>query len=227
MSIISLADLNLEIMKKLIIILLISITGLVVSSCNKPGSELSVPENDIESNSKDLLADPEYRQALQTAIASYSDQYAAERGAEFIPAFFDMDYFGFFDDDFVNLATFSTALDADDFYRLNLDGTVTVHIESENALSEVFNYSTYEYYAGFEGHMVMNYTGPVVQIPIIIGGMIVGYINIVVPDENSPATVWHGNGPVQLNGYGPEMDLLAHLTANAAWKKVKKTVHLN
>ena len=214
-------------MKKLVIILFISITGIMMSSCIKPGSESSVPDNDVKGNKADLLADPVYRQALQTAITSCIDQYSAEKGAEFIPAFFGMDYFGFFDDDFIKLATFSTALDADDFYRLNPDGTVTVHIESENALSEMFDYSTYGYYAGFNGHMVMNYTGPVVQVPIIIGGMIIGYINMVVPDEDSPATVWHGNGPVQLNGYGPEMDLLAHLTANAAWKKIKKTVHLN
>jgi hypothetical protein len=211
-----------------IIFYAVLISGLIFTSCEKSQTDTGISGNINTENTTNPILTGEYRQALANAMTAYTDQYAGERSAEFLPIFFTSYFFGFFDDDLINLVTFSTELDHNDFLRENNNGTYTVHIASNNAFSELFNYSTFEYYYGSEGHMTMNYTGPAELIGVYDSeGNLLGYIYMVEPDENSPATVWHGNGKVQLGGAGPEKNLVAKLNANAGWKKVKKTVKLN
>ena len=204
------------------------ISGLIFTSCEKSVTDTGNSGNMSTENTFNPVLTGEYRQGLSNALTAYTDQLAGERSAEFLPIFFTSYFFGFFDDDLINLVTFSTELDGNDFLRENPDGTYTVHIASNNAFSELFNYSTFEYYFGSDGHMTMNYSGPAELIPVYdYEGNLLGYIYVVEPDEDSPATVWHGNGKVQPGGAGPEKNLVAKLTANAGWKKVKKTVKLN
>jgi len=216
-------------MKKLTLLLVVLLTGLLITSCNKPSPEPSNPPGDSKINNVSLLSDPEYRQALLNTLTTYASQNPATRGAEFLPVFYTPQGFGFFDETYTKLVTFSALPDENDFIRLNPDGTYTVHMVSDEAFSELVDYMSGEYYSGTGGQMIMNYSGPVQLIPIPDGqGNIIGYIYYVIyPNDVSPATVWHGHGPVQLYGMGPEMNLVGKLTASAKWKNVKTIVKLD
>jgi hypothetical protein len=216
-------------MKKTTILLLVMITGLFINSCNKSTVETVSPEETSLIQNSGLNSNEEYRQALYSTIKDYTNQSQGNRGAEFPPVFFTEQGFYVIDETGMKLATFETELDGNDFLRENPDGTVTVHIVSDNATSALFDYMTYDYYSGINGHMIMNYSGPALMIPVPDGeGNIIGYIyNIIYPNNVSPATVWHGHGPVQLFGMGPELNLVAKLTASAKWKNVKTVVRLD
>jgi hypothetical protein len=215
-------------MKKFSILIFMLVAGSIFVSCRKTVDEPAITGNSAIEKTGNPFITPESREALFNTLKEYATALEAERGAHFLPAFYTSWGFGFMDDDMVRLVTFSTAIDEDDFFRENPDGTVTVHIASDYAFSELFNYLNGDYYFGDEGHMVMNYTGPVVQIPVFdMYGNLLGFIYLVTPNESSPASVWHGNGPVQLYGLGPEYNLVAKLVANASWKKVNKSIKLN
>jgi hypothetical protein len=215
-------------MKKFSILIIILIAGTIFVSCRKTVDEPTITGSSAIEKTGNPFNTPETREALFNTLKEYATALEAERGAHFLPAFYTSWGFGFMDDEMVRLATFSTAIDEDDFFRENPDGTVSVHIASNDALSELFNYATGNYYFGEDGHMVMNYTGPVMMIPVFDNnGNFLGFIYLVQPNDSSPATVWHGNGPVQLYGMGPEYNLVAKLIANASWKKVNKSIKLN
>ncbi|HNQ82011.1 MAG TPA: hypothetical protein PLW31_12780 [Bacteroidales bacterium] len=215
-------------MKRASAFLIVLLSGLFIVSCQKPADVTSNPAASGIEKTGNPFVTPEARQALVNTLREVAQEQEAIRGAHFLPAFYTDWGFGFLDDDMVRLASFSTVIDENDFFRENPDGTVTVHIQSETAFSELFNYSTYDYYFGSNGHMVMNYTGPVMMIPIFDNnGNFLGFIYLVQPDNSSPASVWHGNGPVQLWGMGQEYNLVAKLIANAGWKKVNKSIKLN
>lgn len=215
-------------MKKINILFFILLSGLTLVSCRKSANEpVNFPAVTVDKTGNPFST-PESRQALINTLQQYAKENSAGREATFLPAFYTSWGFGFMDDAMVNLVSFSTAIDQDDFFRENPDGTVTVHIESNDALSELFNYITGDYYFGDEGHMIMNYTGPVIVIPVFDNeGNFLGFIYLVNPNDSSPASVWHGNGMVQLFGMGAENNLVAKLVANASWKKVNKSIKLN
>jgi hypothetical protein len=215
-------------MKKYAILWLVLIAGISVTSCNKSVNEPAVNEFNAESINSGPLSNADYREALFNAMKTYVSQDEGTRGAGFLPVFFTQEAFYVLDETGMRLASFSTDLDANDFLRENPDGTYTVHIVSDNATSELVDYSTYDYYIGNNGHMVMNYSGPAELIGVYDWeGNLLGYIYFVVyPNDVSPATVWHGHGPVRLFGQGPELNLVGKLTASAKWKNVKTFVEL-
>lgn len=208
--------------------MIILLSGLFIVSCQKTADDLSNPTvSGIEKTGNPFVT-PEARQALVNTLRDVAHEQEAIRGAHFLPAFYTEWGFGFLDDDMIKLVSYSTVIDQDDFFRENPDGTVTVHIASNDAFGELFNYATGDYYFGENIHMVMNYTGPVMMIPVFDNnGNFLGFIYLVLPDSSSPASVWHGNRPVQLWGMGQEYNLVAKLVANAGWKKVNKSIKLN
>jgi hypothetical protein len=212
-------------MKKFSVLFLILLTGLVINSCNKPATH----QDDQVARTDGQLSDPVYRQALMAAFTDIAAQNQATREAEFLPVFFTQQAFFVLDETMTKMAVFSTDLDGNDFLRENPDGTYSVHITSNTATNELYDYSTFDYYVGYNGNMVMNYSGPADLMGIYdMEGNLLGYIyNIIYPNNVSPATVWHGHGPVQLWGMGPELNLVGKLTASAKWKNVKTILELN
>jgi hypothetical protein len=216
-------------MKKITFLLLIVSAGIFITSCEKPVSESSNGGKALIENNIAPVLTSEYREALLATVNSLKEQNEGERGAEFLPVFFTQQAFYVFDEPLTKIATFTADLDENDFFRANPDGTYTVHIASNNAFCELFDYTTFSYYYGYNGQMVMNYSGPADLIGIYDpSGNLLGYIYFVLyPNNVSPATVWHGHGPVQLMGEGPVLNLMGKLTATAKWKKVMTSVELN
>ena len=124
---------------------------------------------------------------------------------------------------------FSTVLDEDDFYRLNPDSTVSVHINSNTAYAEYVKFYpdfTYDVAWGQNAHMNMNYTGAWVIFTFEWEGVTYTFQFVDAGSEPN-AVVWHGAGKVQFNGTGPKHNLLAHLTANQGWSNQKYVIQLN
>jgi hypothetical protein len=141
----------------------------IFSSCQKS------TEEPLKKN-PDLLTNPKTKAAVRDAIKSYIESKGSGNGAEFIAPFFSgagfgLGYFNFQTGDYEG-AYFETELNEGDFYRKNPDGTITVKINSSNALAiyEKTNWfdPNYEgiYMEGTSGHFLINYTGTLVEWPI-------------------------------------------------------------
>ena len=232
-------------MKQVRIILslaIIAIAGITLNSCEKSTTEPVGQAND-NSNTSGILSQTKSG-VLQHALEAYlQDQHEKgnlKSGAEFIPAFFTNGGFGFFKNIefyfdevcgcfFVTsgeIAFFSTELDENDFYRLNPDGSVSVHITSNNADAFYGDIAAGAYAFGGGCNMTMNYTGNWVIVTYEWEGETYSYQ--FVDTYGSPsAVVWHGAGKVQYDGTGPKHNLVAHLTANPGWTNVVYQLNIN
>ena len=208
------------------ILMAILFAGFIFTSCEKSSNEPELLGDQGIENAINPVLTPEFRLALTEAVTDYTSQYPSERGATPPPAFFMDNVFGFFDNDLINLAVFSTVTDDDDYLIVNDDGTVDVKINSHDAICEMTDYSTFASYYGENGHAFMKYSGPAEILPFFYNGIFF-FVYFVAPDNNTPASVWHGNGKVELvGGSGGEKNLVAHMVANKGWKKVKSNIKI-
>jgi len=221
-------------------IAIIAMAGITLNSCQKSETDLSPSAIDNQAQSNVLKQNNS--EVIKLAIAAYmKDQQEKgnlKSGAQFIPAFFTMDGFGIGEDlvfdEYWNIiggeiAFFMTELDEDDFYRLNPDSTVSVHINSNTAYSEYAKFYpdfTYEFAWGQNAHITMNYTGAWVIFSFEWDGVTYTFQFVDIGSEPN-AVVWHGAGKVQFNGTGPKRNLLAHLTANQGWTNVSAWLNIN
>jgi len=232
-------------MKKVRIIMsiaIIAMAGITLNSCDKSSTEPVAPATDNQAQSNILS---QYNgEVLQHALAAYlqvqHENGNLKSGAEFIPAFFTNSLFGFFVDfEFYwdadcgcfyitsgEVAIFDTELDEDDFYRLNPDSTVSVHINSKTANAFYGNIAENTYAFGNNCNMTMNYTGDWVIVTYEWEGETYTY-QFVDMNSNPSAVVWHGAGKVQFDGTGPKHNLVAHLTANPGWTNVNRWLNIN
>ena len=213
-------------MKKLSVFFILIICGILITSCDK--STNTIQQDQPVAKPKSLITDPGFQEAIKKAMNDYQAEFGGLKSAEFQPIFFTIPAFGFMDESGTKLVSFGCVPDEDDFLRVNPDGTYSVHITSDDASGGLVDLANFEFYEGTGGGtMVMNYSGPAVEIPYIDpdGNLIFVYL-IICPNDVSPASVWRGEGLVKLYGFGPEMTLVAKLTATAKWKKIKKVIEL-
>ena len=230
-------------MKKVRIILsiaIIAIVGITLNSCQKSETDSEMLTDDKSPQS--ITLSKYNSEVIQHALAAYmQDQQEKgnlKSGAQFIPAFWTPDGFGLgedwvFDENWNliggEIAFFTTELDEDDFYRLNPDSTISVHINSNTAYAEYYKFNpdlTYDYAWGQNANMTMNYTGGWVIFTFEWEGVTYTFQFVDIGSEPN-ATVWHGAGKVQFDGIGPKHNLMAHLTASQGWEHVKIDVKLN
>jgi hypothetical protein len=180
-------------------------------SCQKSGIE---QEKSIEPATKTtFLSSPENRAAIANALKTYfgknnSASRVSSNGAKFIVPFFTGESQGVARFDFstfsLELASFSADYSGSDFYRINPDGTISVHVNSNNALAEYYADlfdPTALYLYGNLGHIEVTYTGEVVEL-------FPGFY--IIDTENSGrAYSFHGNGKVGENGTAPWNNLIA------------------
>ena len=121
---------------------------------------------------------------------------------------------------------FSTELDEDDFYRLNPDGSVSVHINSKNADAFYANIGEGTVAFGCGCNMTMNYSGAWVILTFEFDGVTYTF-QFVDAGSNPSAVIWHGAGKVQFSGTGPKHNLVAHLTASQGWTNVNLQLNIN
>jgi hypothetical protein len=181
------------------------------TSCQKSGIE---QETSIEPATKtSFLSSDENRVAVTNALKTYfgrniSASRVSSNGAKFIVPFFtgESQGVGRFDPSTfsLELASFSADYSGSDFYRRNPDGTISVHVNSKNAMAEYYA-NLFDpgalYLYGNRGHLAVTYTGEVVEI-------FPGFY--IIDTENSGrAYSFHGNGKVGENGTAPWHNLLA------------------
>lgn len=168
---------------------------------------------------KSILSSAENRASIAKSLKGYFEQKSAAnasasgKSSKFITPFSVGEGQGIFEFNPETLdyrmAIFSAYLDDKDFYRENPNGTVSVHVNSTDALAEYSegNFMEMEpskYLYGEKGHLNVNYTGTVVEFPIYDWetGELLFVFKFVSPD-NSKATVFNGNGRVGENGGAP------------------------
>lgn len=223
-------------------IAIIAIAAITINSCQKSTSDAVSPANDHsgQSNSTSKMNVDVLKYAITSYMKVQQDRGNLKSGAEFIPAFYTNDGFGIgigieisYDpgcDCFVatagELAFFNTDLDDNDFYRLNPDSSVTVHITSTDAFGTYINIGEGTMAWGGGCNMTMNYSGAWVIITFEFDGVVYTF-QFVDGGSNPSAVVWHGAGKVQFNGEGQKHNLVAHLTANQGWTKTNFQININ
>jgi hypothetical protein len=232
-------------MKKVSIILsiaIISIAGITLNSCQKSTTDSVAPANDNSNRSNFLsqINNGVLQHVLGTYMQDQQEKGNLKSGAEFIPAFFTNDGFGFIKN-FVGgfdpvcgcfiitsgeISFFNTALDENDFYRLNPDGSVSVHISSNTASAFYGDIAAGTYAFGENCNMTMNYTGTWTIVTYEYEGETYTY-QFVDNSSNPSAVVWHGAGKVQFDGTGPKHNLVGHLTADPGWTNVNIQININ
>lgn len=227
-------------MKKVSIFLslaIIAIAGITLNSCQKSETDSVAPANDnsYRSNTSSQISSEVIQHAFAVYMQDQQEKGNLKSGAEFVPAFVTSDGFGVGDNivydenwNWVDgdLAFFYTELDENDFYRINPDGTYSIHISSTNANATYIDLSDWSEAYGSGCNMTMNYTGALVTISFEWDGVTYTFTFIDAGSEPN-AVVWHGAGKVQFDGIGPKHNLMAHLTASQGWEHVKIDVKLN
>ncbi len=167
-----------------------------------------------------LLKDPGTNVASAKAIQPYVQKSANAKGSRFIMPFNTSGGCGVIQDLVIDttgpqpvivggeLGSFDTDLDGNDYYRENNDGTVSVHVTSNNACGEHFNFGTGEMHFGEKCNLSIKYEGPVVEIcfPGPTGLICFTFID---RDAGKNANSLSGTGMVRLDGTGPDRKLSA------------------
>jgi hypothetical protein len=208
--------------------LAILFAGLYFLSCQKPATEPETSQSIIGENFVNPYLSAEQKAIMMDELSVYMNREDAARSIESISPLFVFDNIAvltFISEDQRKNATFTTELDGNDYFIDNSDGTVTIQINSNNAVSELTDLMTGNYYIGQKGHAMMDYTGYVMIFPL--DDYLPYFMYIFLPDEYTPPAVWHGNGKVQLNGTGPKKNLVAHLSADEGWTNLNNFVKLN
>jgi hypothetical protein len=175
-------------------------------SCQKSSVE-PVKKTNIFSSAENRVA---IAKALKTYFEEKNITSRTSNGAQFIVPFFTTEGIGIGNFDFVNfkleLANFSAELSGSDFYRENPDGTISVHVNSNNALAEYFA-DLFDpaalYLYGNRGHFDVNYTGEVVEL-------FPGF-SFIDTQNSGRAYSFHGNGNVAAEGVAPWKKLSAKM----------------
>jgi hypothetical protein len=221
-------------------IAIIAMAGITLNSCQKSESDLepSAVDNQPQSNEHSRINNEVVKHAITAYMKDQQEKGNLKSGAQFIPAFFTSDGFGLGVDIVVDenfnfiggeIAFFSTELDEDDFYRLNPDSTVSVHINSNTAAAQYIKFYpdfTSDLAWGENAHLTMNYTGAWLIFTFEFEGVTYTFQFVDAGSEPN-AVVWHGAGKVQFDGTGPKHNLLARLIANQGWSNVKIDVNIN
>jgi hypothetical protein len=232
-------------MKKVSIILslaIIAIAGITLSSCQKSTTDSIAPasESSSWSNFQSQIKSGVLQHILGAYMQDQQEKGNLKSGAEFIPAFTTNDGFGFIKD-FVGgfdpvcgcfvitsgeFAFFNTDLGENDFYRLNPDSTVSVHINSTDGSAFYNNIgdNTVAFGSGF--NLAINYTGAWVAVTYEWDGVTYTY-QFVDTGSNPNAAVWHASGKVQFDGTGPKHNMVAQLTADPGWTNVNLQLNVN
>ena len=170
--------------------LLLVIASFIFTACEK--ADVKPPEKES------FLSSAANRALVKNKLDTYfeSKYGTAARGQRFITPFFTNDGFGILDFTNGGFAGFSTELDDNDFYRENNDGTVSVHISSNNALAEYIDFNTGAYLFGEGANFTVNYTGVVIEIPIG-PGQVFKFIDF---SDSRQAVTAHGVGWVDEDG---------------------------
>lgn len=221
------------------IAMMLAATAIIFTSCEKSENALA-PSAPSAEKKVDIKALQSNKQFI-TAYKKMEDAFAAENNgsrAEFIAPFFTSSGFGLVKDIVIDwntwtitegkFAFFSADHDGNDFYRRNNDGTISVHVTSNQAYGEHYDVATAALHFTDNGHMNLNYTGEEVSFDITDEeGNVIFTIHFIDQMANPNAVVMSGNGRVKLDGTGAAQNLVARLVANPGWTNVNFAIEMN
>lgn len=184
--------------------LFIIICSLSFSSCEKESLKGEEVEP-IYAGSKtllDILQDPESFQQLKAALPSVevseiTEDGASSRNANFITPLINNDGLILFDEE-GNFSFFGiNEFDEGDFWRENPDGTISVHINSDDAFA---------FYSGEEGSfegeqakLIMNYTGTYTEIEIVLPPPLPPVVIRIIDTTTDPQNAYQFKGQGAVN----------------------------
>lgn len=215
-------------MKKMInTSLVLGIVCLLLTSCKKsevpPVMEASPPSFVTK-----------YRVAIENVQAKY-EQLAtfnagipgSSNGVEFITPFFTSESWGIFSFNpasGLTFLTFTAELSGSDFYRVNNDGTISVHVNSNTAVADYISglFTPNEVYlTGNRAHFDVNYSGAVVEDPFNPGFY---YVDPFV--ALGSAISIHGNARIRnADGTGPWQNLTMKWSFTPGWGQQGSAVY--
>jgi hypothetical protein len=219
--------------------LVLAASALLFTSCEK-SENLNAPSAS-STERKQTIADLKSSREFLTAYKQMEDAFAAKNAgsrAEFIAPFFTSEGFGLAKDVVIDWNTFTliegkfcffnTELDGNDFYRRNNDGTISVHVTSNQAYAEHYDVATDALHFTNNGNMSLNYTGEEVSFDITDeDGNVLFTVHFIDQMANPSAVSMTGNGRVKLNGTGAAQTLVARLVANPGWTNVNFEIKMN
>ncbi len=219
--------------------MLLTVSVMTLTSCEKAENNLApaAPSAERKMTIKDLQSN----QQFITAYKKMEDAFAAKNNgsrAEFIAPFFTSSGFGLAKDVVIDwntftivegkFAFFSADHDGNDFYRRNNDGTISVHVTSNQAYAEHYDVASNQLHFTNNGHMGLNYTGEEVSIDITDeNGNVIFTIHFIDQYANPNAVSMTGNGRVKLDGTGAAQNLVARMVANPGWTNVNFSIEMN
>lgn len=224
------------ILRKAAVLLL---TATIFTSCEKSENAPSTPSVERKMTMQELVKNPQFLQAYKQMEESFRAKNPDAR-VEFIAPWFTNYGFGLSENlvldfsgpfpQFVSgqFASFSADLDANDYFRVNNDGTISVHISSNQAYTEHYDIASDIALSTNSGHMTVNYTGPVVSFDITDEfGNVLFTVRFIDFSNNPRAVSMHGNGKVQENGIGPKRNLVGRWVCNPGWTQTNIGFDLN
>ena len=216
-------------------------SAILFTSCEKSENAPASPSPSVQQkiSMKDLTSHPQFIQAYKQMEESFRAKNPDAR-VEFIAPWFTNDGFGLSKDivlDFSGpfpifvsgqFAFFSTELDGNDYYRVNNDGTISVHVNSNRAYAEHYDIASSVVKYTESGHASMDFTGPVVSFDITDEfGNVIFTISFIDIGANPRAVSMHGNGQVRENGTGPKQNLVGRWVCNPGWTQTNIGFTLN
>lgn len=221
------------------IAMMLAVSAIVFTSCEKSENTLepTAPTSERKMNIKELQSNPQFVAAYKKMEDAFLAKNPGSR-AEFIAPFFTSSGFGLVKDIVIDwntftlvegkFAFFSADHDGNDFYRRNNDGTVSVHVTSNQAYAEHYDVATNALHFTNNGQMSLNYTGEEVSFDITDeNGNVLFTIHFIDQYANPNAVSMTGNGRVKLDGTGAAQNLVARLVANPGWTNVNFAIDLH
>lgn len=181
------------------------VLALTVSSCQKDQLVEAGPTNNKMSQA----------QQIATYLAQLPKEKNMGNGAIFVDPLFPSGGFGTFQDLVIDpgtgtissgeFASFSAPYGNNDFWRENPDGTISVHLVSNQATAEYENFGTGEAMSG-DGNCNLKYTGELITVQLPFPPF--DEITFLIPTSNHNALSVHGHANVTLDGLpGPKSKL--------------------
>jgi hypothetical protein len=221
--------------------MLLTVSVMTLTSCEKAENNLApaAPSAERKMTMQELTSHPQFVQAYKQMEASFRAKNPDAR-VEFIAPWFSNEGFGLAQNvvlDFSGpwpvitsgqFASFGADLDGNDYYRINNDGTISVHISSNSAYVEHFDIASAVALYDESGNMTINYTGEYVSFDITDEfGNVIFTVNFIDIGSNPKAVSMHGNGKVQENGVGPKQNLVGRWVCNPGWTQTNIGFTLN
>jgi ABC-type glycerol-3-phosphate transport system substrate-binding protein len=207
----------------------VALSATLFTSCEKSDSDVAAPAGQRKFTAQEIMSHPQVIQAYNQMKAEFEAKNPDAR-VEFIAPWFTSDGFGLSKDlvfDFSGpfptivsgqFAFFGAELDANDYYRVNNDGTISVHVSSNAGVAEHYDIASGVSLTGTDANVSMNYTGPVVSFDITDeNGNVIFTIRFIDIFNNPRATTMHGNATVSENGTGAAQKLVGRWVCNPGW----------